>query len=139
MSDETTDIESVIKFRNAPTRLFKGGFSILSECAYIYRISCFKDFYAEMEKILNRHKRRYIYHYDWLEKKNEYHHYGMFVLDKKTRNKLQVGLEINEQKIVLYPYKNCIPKTIKDFVALLRKKFKIEYMNMWFFLEEPES
>jgi len=121
INDET--YEKVTKFDNAVVHLKNdGGLTVRSECAFVFKIKDQRfekdqvdpinimEFNDKMVKYF-QNKSRYIFYSD--------EQYSHILLDKLTRNKLQVVVDPDFKTLVIYPYKNCIGKTIRDFVTKL--------------------
>ena len=56
-----------------------------------------------------------------IESRNDFMH---FILDKRTRSRIQVSIEPNFKTIVLYPYKYCSVKTLRDVTINIANKIE---------------
>lgn len=122
---EDVDIDQVSNFSNCLEQLpNKLGLIMKSECAYVYALKddvhIFRDAFISF---VMKNTERYTYYFEEA--------YGYFLFDMTTRNKLQITIDNKDNKMIIYPHKGCIPKTIHDFLTIFKKIFKIEYLNMW--------
>lgn len=99
------------------------GMTVNSECAFTFSIKQdISRFENVMKYLVKNDEERYVYYPG-----SEHAH---FILDKETRNKIQVGIDPDQSTMVVYPFKNCVGRTIADFISLLENAgCQIEFLK----------
>ena len=77
-----------------------------------------------LELFFTNRRSRYLFYFE--------EDYGYFVFDKETMNKVQITIEKegNTYSIILYPFKNCKARTLRDICSGITKDVESSYQEI---------